>query len=149
MRASVRLVFACLLAGLAVSRADDSRHSVALRAVATTDSTEVHPDSVFEVTVSLQNLTNSVQTIKIPDCGWDRVWRSSNRHVTWDEWDCDENNEISVQIAPHGSYVFPKALRMFVDEAAKPARIDFRMGFKTTAFGKTLWSGPITIEVTP
>ena len=38
---------------------------------------------------------------------------------------------------------------MFVDEAVKPARIDFRMGFKNTAFGKTLWSSPIALNLTP
>ncbi len=150
MRArSLPIMAACLLAGLAVSRGDDSRHSTPLQAVATTDATEVHPDSVFEVTLSIENHTDSAQSIKIPYAGWDRMWKSSNHHVTWDEWDSDENDETTVQIPPHKSYIFPKALRMFVDDATKPGRLDFRMGFKTKAFGKTLWSSPITLDVTP
>ena len=139
------ILAACLLAGLAVTRAD----TIPFRAIAETDSTEVHPDSVFDVTLSLQNLTNSEETLKIPDCGWDRLWKSSNRHVTWDAWDCDETTDITVTIAPHDTYVFPKTLRMFVDEAVKASKIDFRMGFKTKAFGKTIWSSPITLDVTP
>jgi hypothetical protein len=90
-----------------------------------------------------------VQTIKIPDCGWDRVWRSSNHRVTWDFWDCDYSDQISIDIAPHDSYTFPKPLKMFVVSADKKARIDFKMGFKTQTFGKTFWSSPITLNVTP
>jgi hypothetical protein len=130
-------------------RADDSRHPAPLQAIAATDSTEVHPDSVFEVTLSLQNLTGALQTIKIPDCAWDRVWKSSNRHVTWDFWDCDDNDEISIDIPPHQTYLFPKPLKMFVDPSVRKSHMDFRMGFKTKAFGKTLWSSPISLDVTP
>jgi len=146
---SLRILAACLLTGLPASRADDSRHPAPLRAVATTDSTEVHPDSVFEVTLSLENPTGAVKTIKIPNCGWDRVWRSSNRQVTWDFWDCDDTGDITIEIPPHGSYIFPKPLKMFVDAEVKKSRMAFRMGFKTRAFGKTLWSAPITVDVIP
>ncbi len=139
------LLAACFLAAVAVSRGGP----IVLRAIAMTDSTEVHPDDVFDVNLSLQNLTNTVQSIKISESGWDRNWKSSNHHVTWDAWDSDENDMTTVEIPPHGTYVFPKALRMFVDEAVKPSRIDFRMGFKTTGFGKILWSSPITLDVTP
>lgn len=144
---SLILLAACFLACLAVCRADDSRN--ALRAIATTDSSEVHPDDVFEVTLSLENLTSTVQRIKIPECGWDRVWKSSNRRVTWDAWDCDEDRDITVEIPPGQTYVFPKTLKMFVDSSVKQSRIDFRMGFRTVAFGRTLWSTPITLDVTP
>ena len=102
-----------LLAAPAVSRADDK--APVLRAIATADETEVHPDSVFDVTLSLENETDTVQTIHIPDPAWDKVWRSSNRHVTWDFWDTDDNNTIAVEIEPHGSYTFPKPLKMYVD----------------------------------
>ena len=139
----------CLLAPLALCRAEDSRHPVALRAIAETDSSEVHPDSIFEVTLTLENPTDSVQKIKIPERGWDRVWRSSNRRVTWDPWSTDYDNQITVEIPPHGKYTFPRPLRMFVDESVKRSRIDFRMGLKMTAFGKTFWSAPITLEVYP
>ena len=44
---------------------------------------------------------------------------------------------------------FPKPLRMFVESSVKQSRIDFRMGFKTVAFGRTIWSNPITLDVTP
>jgi hypothetical protein len=139
---------ACLLIAISVCRADD-RADTALRAVATADSTEVHPDNVFDVTVSLENLTGVAQKITIPDPAWDRVWRSSNRHVTWDFWDSDYNDQVTIEIPPHQSYVFPKPLKMFVDEASKKSRMDFRMGFKTRTFGKTLWSSPITLNVIP
>ena len=146
---SLLVLAACLLAGPVVSRAGDSRDAGALRAVAATDTTEVHPESVFEVTLSLENPTNTAQKIKIPDCGWDHVWTSSNRHVTWDFSDCDSNSEITIEIPPRGSYIFPKPLRMFVDGEDKKSRMVFRMGFKTAASRKTLWSRPITIDVTP
>jgi hypothetical protein len=142
------LLTACFLAAITICRAGD-RNPEPLRAVATTDSTEVHPDDVFDVTLSLENLTNAVQKITIPDPAWDRVWRSSNRHVTWDFWDSDFNDQLTIEIPPHGSYVFPKPLKMFVDIPGKKSRMEFRMGFKTKAFGKTLWSTPISIDVTP
>jgi hypothetical protein len=132
---------------LAVSRADD--RSPALRAIATSDVTEVHPDGVFEVTLSLENLTNSVQRIRVPDTGWDRVWKSNNRRVSWDAWESDDNAETTIEIPPHETYVFPKTLKMFVDENYTQARIEFRMGFKATGgpFGKMVWSSPITLDV--
>jgi hypothetical protein len=152
MKESGRAIFAiagCALFSMGIARADDSRRAVTLQAEAVTDSEEVHPDSVFEVTVSLKNVGDSPQEVKIPECAWDRVWRSSNRHVTWDFWDCDDDNEITVTVPPHGSYEFPKPLRMFVDESAKAGKVDFRMGFKTKAFGKTIWASPITLDVVP
>jgi hypothetical protein len=143
------LIFAaCLLATLAVSRADDSGHGDPLRAIATADSTEVHPDSIFEVTLSLQNLTNTVQKIKVPDCAWDRLWKSNNRRVTWDSWECEDKSESTVEISPGETYVFPNTLKMFVNESVKQSRVDFRMGFKTAAF-KIVWSAPITLDVIP
>jgi len=148
MRSRVLILAACFFAGAIFCRADDSRH-VELKAVASTDSTEIHPDSVFEVTVSLMNPTNVVQHVRIPDCGWDRVWRSNNRHVTWDFWDCDYNDVISVDIDPGDSYVFPKPLRMYVTGGTKESHIEFKMGFKESTFGKTLWSDPVGIDVIP
>jgi hypothetical protein len=56
---------------------------------------------------------------------------------------------MTIEIAPHGSYVFPKPLKMFIDVTGKKGRMEFRMGFKTKAFGKTLWSAPISVELTP
>lgn len=139
----------CIFAGIAISsHGADSGHSVPLRAIATTEETDVHPDAVFDVTVRLQNLTDSVQIVKIPDPDWDRVWKSSNRRVTWDAWESDESTEITIQIAPHQTYTFSKPIKMFVDESVKPGRIEFRMGFRTGAFGKTLWSAPIILDVT-
>jgi len=39
---------------------------------------------------------------------------------------------------------------MFIDQAGKKTRMEFRMGYKTGgAFSKTLWSNPITLDVTP
>jgi len=144
------ILFLCLLAPLASLRADDSSHAGALHAVATTDSTEVHPDSVFEVTLALENVSDTTQTIVIPECGWDRTWKSSDRRVTWDFWDCDNNAKITIQIPAHESYTFSTPLKMFVTpSSSKEARIVFRMGFKTAAFGKVLWSGPMTIDVIP
>lgn len=143
------LILAACLPALALCRADDSRHPAALRAIATADSTEVHPDNVFEVTLALENLTNTVQKIKVPNCGWDRLWKSSNHRVTWDFWDCDDNSEVTVEILPRQTYTFPKPLKMFVDGDVKKSRQTFRMGFKTAAFGKTLWSSPISLDVTP
>ena len=102
---SLFLFASCFIAGLAVSLAichgDDSRPSAPLRATASADTSEVHTDSVFEVTLTLENLTDSAQKIKIPDRGWDRVWKSSNRHVTWDPWDCEEDRDITIEIPPH------------------------------------------------
>jgi hypothetical protein len=142
-RALLLFLAACFLASLA--RAD----GLPLKAIATADSTEVHPDSVFEVTLSLQNLTGAAQTIKIPEANWDRDWRSSNPLVSWDAWNSDEEGDITIEIPPHGAYVFPLALKMFVDDSVKKSRIDFRMGFRTTKFGKTVWSSPITLDVIP
>ena len=146
---SLVILLACLVAGIPASRADDSRQSGLLRAVATADSSEVHPDNVFEVIVSLQNPANTVQRIKIPEAAWDRVWKSSNRHVTWDFWESDDDKDVTIEIPPGQSYTFPKPLRMFVDSSVRKSRFTFRMGFKTVAFGKTLWSDPITLDVTP
>jgi hypothetical protein len=140
------LLAICLLAGCqAVS---PGQQPAALQAVATTDSTEVHPDNVFDVNLSLVNLTGETQTIKIPDCGWDAIWRSSNGHVTWDFWDCDYNDDVSIEIAPHDTYVFPKPLKMYVESADRPT-VKFSMGFKDRAINKTLWSSPISLDVTP
>ena len=139
---------ACFLAAFPLARADDSRHA-SLRAIASTDTSEVHPDNVFDVTLTLENLTGTVQTIKIPERAWDRIWKSSNRRVSWDAWDSDEDHDVTIEIPPHESYVFPKPLRMFVESSVKQSRIDFRMGFKTVAFGRTIWSNPITLDVTP
>ena len=129
------------------SRADELRNQ--FRAVASTEATEVHPDAVFEVTVAKENITGTVQTIRIPDCGWDRVWRTSNRHATWDEWDCGYNDWVTVEIQPHESYVFPKPLKMYVAGSVKTPRVDFKLGFKMSTFGKTLWSAPLSVAVTP
>jgi hypothetical protein len=148
MRFKSLTFLACLLAATLFSRADDK--GAVLRAVATTDYTEVHPDGVFDVTLSLENPTDVVQKITIPDPGWDRVWKSSNHHVTWDFWDSDFNDKVTIEIQPHGTYVFPKPLKMFIDQAGKKTRMEFRMGYKTGgAFSKTLWSNPITLDVTP
>jgi len=141
------LLTACFLAALAVCQADD--RPATLRAIATTETTEVHPDSVFDLTLSLENLTDAVQEVIIPDPGWDRVWKSNNRHITWDFWDSDFNDQITIQIPPHESYVFPRPLKMFVDGAGKKTRMDFRMGFKTKTFSKTLWSSTISLTVIP
>ena len=143
------IVAACLLSVLAVSHADDRRDSAGLQAIATTDSTEIHTDEVFEVTLSLQNLTNGVRTIKISGSNWDRNWKSSDHRVGWDAWDSDDNEAMTVEIPPHDTYVFPKTLRVYVNEGVKPGRINFRMGFRTATFGKTVWSSPIGIDVIP
>jgi len=136
------------LAGAALCNAGDVR-PLTLKVVATADTDEVHPDSAFDVTLTLENPTNTVESIRIPDCGWDKVWRSSNRHVTWDAWDCDGDDQVTVEIQPHDSYVFLKPLRMFVDGISKETKLDFKMGFKTSAFGKVLWSDSIKLNVTP
>ena len=146
---SVVLLATLLLIPLSFCRAGDSRHPVTLRTIATADSAEVHPESVFEVTLTLENVGDTVQQIKIPEAGWDRVWRSSNRHVTWDYWDCGADNDVTIEIPPHRSYVFPKPLKMFVEGSVRQSHITFRMGFKTAAFGKTLWSVPVALEVIP
>jgi hypothetical protein len=141
------LLAVCLVA--VVTRADDSGRSAAMKAIATSDVTEVHPDAVFEVTLSLQNMTDTTLKIRIPESGWDRVWKSSNHRVSWDALDSDDRSEITIEIAPHDTYVFPKTLKMFVDESFKQSRIDFKMGFKPAAFGKVVWSDPISLDVTP
>ena len=109
----------------------------------------MHPDSVFEVTLALENPTDFVQRIRIPERGWDRVWKSSNHRVTWDPWDCEDDRDITIEIPPHQSYVFPKPLRMFVESSVRKSKIGFRMGFRTVMFGRTLWSSPITLDVIP
>lgn len=139
------ILAACLLALPLISRAD----APALRAIATADYTEVHPENVFEVTLSLQNLTGTVQRIKMPQSNWDRLWKSSNRHVTWDAWDSDDQTETTVEIGPHETYEFPKTLRMFVDDSVKESHLDFRMGFRAARFGKIVWTAPITLDVIP
>jgi len=149
-----RILFAALAAGLLLatimpSRAVDSSRGAIFRVIATADSTEVHPEALFDVTLSLQNLTGTVQRIQVPYCGWDRLWRSSNRRVEWDAFDCGDDTVSTVEIPPHGTYVFPKALGMYVDESFSGPSIDFRMGFKTSMLGKTLWSQPISVEVVP
>jgi len=140
------LLLVIVFAGVSASRAGAPP---TLRAIATTDVTEVHPDDVFEVTLSLQNLTGVTQKIRIPDCGWDRCWKSSNSRVTWDFWDCDSTNEITIEIPPHQTYVFDKPLKMFVDEGFKQSRVNFKMGFKTGGFSKVTWSTPISLDVIP
>jgi hypothetical protein len=134
---------ACLLATAAVSFAD----TPALRATASADSTEVHPDSVFEVTLSLQNLTGAVEKIKVPDAGWDHLWKSSNWRVSWDATDSEQGTDSVIEITPYQTYVFPNALKMYVDQSVTQAHVDFRMGFKTSVFGKTAWSNSITLDV--
>jgi hypothetical protein len=138
----------CLLAICSFSRADDSRHAAALRVIATADSEEVHPDSIFEVSLSLENLSNTVLRIKVPETGWDRLWKSSNRRVSWDAWNSDGDTDTTVEIAPHQTFSFPQTLKMFVDESYTQPRVTFSMGFKTATF-KTLWSAPITLDVIP
>ena len=140
------LLLAVLLASAAVSRAGDPP---ALRAIATTDVTEVHPDDVFDVTLSLQNVSGVTEKIRIPDCGWDRCWKSSNSRVSWDYWDCDATYQITIEIPPHQTYEFSKPLKMFVDENFKQSRVSFKMGFKTGGFGKVTWSSPISLDVSP
>jgi len=141
---------ACLLLATAtLSHAVDSGRGQVFRVTATVDSTDVHPDALFDVTLSLENMTGTVQRIKVPYCGWDRLWKSSNRRVEWDAFECDEDTVSTVEIPPHGTYVFPKALSMYVDESVTLPRIDFRMGYRTGAFGKTLWSAPINLDVIP
>jgi hypothetical protein len=138
---------ACLfLASSALSRAGDSP---VFQVIATADSTDVHPEALFDVTLSLKNLTASVQRIKVPYCGWDRLWKSSNHRVEWDAFDCDQDTSSTVEIPPHETYVFPKALGMYVDDSVTLPRIDFKMGYRPAAFGKTLWSAPITLNVIP
>lgn len=132
------------LASPSLTRAGDGP---ALQAIATTDATDVHPDALFDVTLSLKNMTGSVQRIKVPYCGWDRLWKSSNRRAEWDAFDCDQDTSSTIEIPPHGTYVFPKALGMYVDESVTLPSINFRMGYKAAAFGKTLWSAPISINV--
>ena len=144
------MLLTCILLGSAAAvRAYGSGRPIILQAVAKADWTEVHPHDLIAVTLSLENPTGNPETMKIPECGWDRVWRSSNRHVTWDSWDCDEDNEITITVPPHGAYDFPEPLKIFVDDAAKPGRVDFRMGFKTKGSSKLAWSAPITLDVTP
>jgi hypothetical protein len=130
------------------SRAVDSGRGPALQVIATADSTDVHPDGLFDVTLSLENMTGSVQRIKVPYCGWDRLWKSSNRRVEWDAFDCGDDTVSTIEIPPHGTYVFPKPIGMYVDESVTLPRIDFRMGYRTGSFGKTLWSAPISLNVT-
>ena len=146
---SILVLASCLVASIAVCRAGGARQAIQLEAIATTDSEEVHPDSVFEVTLSLKNPTGTTETLMIPDCGWDRLWKSSDHRVTWDYWDCDESSDITITIPAHQSYVFPMPLKMFVNPSDKRTKIDFRMGFKTKAIGKALWSAPITLDVAP
>jgi len=142
------IIFAVCFIGLPIlSRADD--RSPAVRIIATADYTEVHPDGVFDVTLSLKNLTNATLKIQVPEGDWDRLWRSSNRHVTWDAWTVDGDEETPVEIPPHQTYTFPKALEMYVDDTVKESHVEFKMGFKAKSFGKTLWSDSITLEVIP
>ena len=141
---SLLSLVAVLLTAPAISRAD----APDLKVTATADYTEVHPESTFDVTLSLENLTNTVEKIKVPDGAWDRLWRSSTRLVTWDALDDGGGNTSSVvEIAPHETYTFPDPLKMYVADSVKAPHIDFRVGFKTTAFGKTVWSAPITLDV--
>jgi hypothetical protein len=140
------VVLCLLLAGTMISRAGEAP---ALRAIATTDVTEVHPDDVFDVTLSLQNLSGATQTIHIPDAGWDRCWKSSNGNVTWDFLDGSNASQTTVQIPPHQTYEFSMPLKMFVAEGYRQSRISFKMGFKTGGFGKAVWSAPISLDVTP
>ena len=147
MRLKFLLLAFCLLATVALSRAGGQ--AVLLRAIATTDVTEVHPDDVFDVTLSLENPTNATQILKLPVANWDRIWKSSNRHVTWDAMNSGEGEETTVEIAPHSTYEFPDVLKMYVDPDFKGTRVDFRMGFRTTIFGKIVWSAPISLTVTP
>ncbi len=143
---SILLLLALLLSGVAIARAGDPP---ALRAIATTDTDAVHPDDVFDVTLSLQNLSAATEKVRIPECGWDRCWKSSNSRVTWDLWNCDDTAEVTIEIPPHGTYEFPKPLKMFVDEDFKQSRVTFKMGFKTRGFGKIAWSAPISLDVSP
>ncbi len=141
---------ACFLSFAALCHAGDSLPANALRVTATPDSTEVHPDSVFEVTLSIENLTGVAQKLKMPERLWDHLWKSSNRLVTWDAWDDDEDKDITIEIAPHQTYVFPDTIKMFVDDdITKRTRVDFKMGFRPATFTRTFWSAPITLDVTP
>jgi hypothetical protein len=143
---TILLLVAIFFAGAVVSRAGSPPP---LRAIATTDVTEVHPDDVFEVTLSLQNLSGVTQKIRIPDSAWDRCWKSSNGRVTWDAWNTDSNSQVTVEIAPHETYEFPIAIKMYVDEDYRASSVSFKMGFKTGGFGKVTWSAPITLDVIP
>jgi hypothetical protein len=135
-----------LLAAATLSHAD----TPVFRVIATADNTDVHPDGVFEVTLSLVNITNSVQKLAIPENAWDRLWRSSTRLVEWDALDNYGDTINTVSIPPHETYQFPRSLKMYVaDSVTNQSRIAFRMGLKITTFGKTTWSPPITLEVTP
>ncbi|HEX4085533.1 MAG TPA: hypothetical protein VHY22_11515 [Chthoniobacteraceae bacterium] len=136
-------------AAITLCHAGSPQRPLNLKATAATDTDEVHPDSVFDVTLTLENPTAYVQSIRIPDCGWDRTWRSSNRHATWDPWDCDSNDQVTIQIQPHRSYVFPKPIRMFINGIDKERKLEFKMGFRPAAFGKIIWSNPIALDVTP
>jgi hypothetical protein len=146
MRAFLLLLLAVFFASTAVSHAGTP---LPLRAIATTDVTEVHPDDVFDVTLSLQNLSGVTQKIRIPDSAWDRCWKSSNGRVTWDAWNADSDSQVTVEILPHQTYVFPIPLKMYVAEDYKASQVSFKMGFKTGGFGKAAWSAPITLDVNP
>jgi hypothetical protein len=139
-----------LLFTLAMLLAATAGAAPTLQAIAEAEYTEVHPQTVFEVTLTLRNITALPEKIKVPDCSWDRDWKSSDHRVTWDPWDCDEDSVETVEIPPHKTYVFPATLKMYVDASPdKESNITFRMGFRTTAFGERVWSNPITLDVIP
>jgi len=145
----ILIPLACLLVCAPLCRAGNSRQPIVLKVTADADQTEVHPDGIIDVTLSLENPTGVAESIKIPERCWDHLWKSSNHVVTWDAWDSDDDSDVTIEIPPHGSYDFPEPLKMYVDtDSQKEFHTTFRMGFKTS-FSKVFWSDPITLDVTP
>lgn len=146
MNFRIIVFFAAVIAsGAPRALAGESR--LMLHALASADTTEVHPDGVFEVTLSLQNPTGMEEIIQVPECGWDKNWKSSNHLVLWDPVVCDEDHELTIKLPPHSTYVFPKTLDLYVDESVRKPRVTFSLGFRVKEFGKVFWSNPISLDV--
>jgi uncharacterized cupredoxin-like copper-binding protein len=104
-----------------------------------------HQKKPVDVTLKVTNTSKTEVTFKVMGCSWEEHWRSSDRELTWQPWDCDKNAPSNVALAPGKAREWK--LSMFATENAAPGAHSLEMTF-TPRDGTPTKSSAVTITVT-
>jgi uncharacterized cupredoxin-like copper-binding protein len=97
-----------------------------------------------EVTLKVTNTSKTTVTFEVMGCSWEDHWKSSDRELTWEPWDCDKNAPSRVELAPGKAREW--TLPMFATANAKLGAHPLAMTF-TPRGGTPTTSSPVTVTV--
>jgi uncharacterized protein (TIGR03067 family) len=101
----------------------------------------------FEVRLRVVNSSKSTQSFRVMNCSWDEHWKTSNKQVSWEGWDCAKNFAVTEKLEPGQAY--EKTLSMLLLAGMPQKQVSFKMGFTPIDSKQTYWSNEVTLPVEP